>query len=145
MKVTKGPQLKEWWFSWSLHRFSHTPIYMIYLWNFSADGSGNGATLSSISHLKIKHIESPPSKMMEVTTPKTAENSKEKKAQATAEATVHPQSSTVRPWKMVGKEDKPFLLGWNGNFSGAMSVKLQATKPMGFFDVPMICCFKPSP
>ena len=35
-----------------------------------------------------------------------------------------PGSLTARPWKMVGKEDDPFLLG-PGNFSGAFAVQLR--------------------
>ena len=31
---------------------------------------------------------------------------------------LHPRSLTARPWKMVGLEDDPFLLGF-GNFSEA--------------------------
>ena len=33
---------------------------------------------------------------------------------------IHHRSLTARPWKMLGKEDDPFLLG-SGNFSGAKS------------------------
>ncbi len=34
---------------------------------------------------------------------------------------IHPRSLTARPWKMVGQEDDPFLLG-PGNFSGENSL-----------------------
>ena len=37
---------------------------------------------------------------------------------------LHPRSSTVHPWKMMAKEDDPFLLKGSGNFSGAFAVKL---------------------
>ena len=34
---------------------------------------------------------------------------------------------------MMGLEDKPFLLGWDGVFSGAFAVKLPGCKNMFFF------------
>ena len=38
-----------------------------------------------------------------------------------------PKFESYGPWKMVGLEDDPFLVGL-GNFSGAMSVKLRGSK-----------------
>ena len=38
---------------------------------------------------------------------------------------IHPKSWTARPWKMMAKEDDPFLLGPDGQLSGASFISFR--------------------